>query len=207
MFLPWTDLLSPCHGSLLNSFLREARNPCLAAVPGPWPWPGTCVPALFLWRNHEETQLHSSSPMRSVYARALHPGHTPPSSCFLTIRLPCMLISLTVMISSGIVHKCSGHFGELLKGMRALIWKVPWNKKVEKSSRGDCLVCVPCLAQVSPPSFQYLGIDNCWLFNWLGWWNRQVCTSFIKARYMPLSSVSWYVKICFPTSKLSVLSL
>ena len=73
-----------------------------------------------------------SSPTCSVYTGALHPGQTPPSCCFLTIKLPCMLISLTGIISSGIVHKWSGHFAELLTGMRAFIWKVPLNKKSEE---------------------------------------------------------------------------
>ena len=125
VFLPWTDLLSLCYGSLLNSFLHEARNTHVAAIPGTWPWPGTCVPSLFLGQNHKRCQHlvkdSSSSPTRSVYAAALHPGQTPPSCCFLTIMLRCMLISLTGRISSRIVHKCSGHFAELLTGMRAFI--------------------------------------------------------------------------------------
>ena len=49
---PWINLLSLYHGSLLNSFLRRAKNPRLAAVPGTrmWPgiWPSSCTPCSVL---------------------------------------------------------------------------------------------------------------------------------------------------------------
>ena len=172
MFLPWTDLLSLCYGSLWISFLHEA-NLHLAAIPGTWPWPGACVPSLFLPQNHEETPV---PPTCSVHTGALYPGQTPPSCCSLTIMLPCMLISLTGIISSLIVHKCSGHFAEVLTGMRAFIWKVPLHKKSKEILKRRSLSCLcvrgsTLLSPVSPPSFQYLGIDNCWLFNCWGWWN------------------------------------
>ena len=48
---PWISFLSLYYGSFLNSVLLEAKNPCLAAIPGtlrPGTWQSSCAPLSFL---------------------------------------------------------------------------------------------------------------------------------------------------------------
>ena len=57
---PWINLLSLYYGSLLNSSLREAKNPRLLSVPGTclWPgmWPSSPAPLSFL--QHSDGSSH-----------------------------------------------------------------------------------------------------------------------------------------------------
>lgn len=125
-------------------------------------------------QNRDITHTPPEDCQALLHWHGAFPRQNPAASCFLTIMLTCMLISFTGTVSPRRIQNCSGRFGELLTGMRVFIGKIPSNKKWRNLERRLSVLFVYkralCLTQESaPPLFQYLGINNCWLFNCLGW--------------------------------------